>query len=357
MNARVLVTGAGTGSGNNLIRSLKAGDPSIFVVGCHPDRFVLKKSGADKSYLVPASKHAAFTDTICRIIGEERIDLLIPHSEVDVAAVSGVRERIPCRLFLPSKAVIDRCLDKYALTTFLQSQGLPAPDTYPVTDLDSLDELFGKLAAHSRLWCRMRTGTASMGAIPVTSVEQARSWIRYWEQMRGFPVTAFTVSEYLPGRDFSFQCLWKNGVLVLAKMSERLSYFGAGNHPSGMSSTPALAKTVFEPRVVDVCTRAIRALDDQASGVFCFDLKENGEGVACITEINAGRFAMITPIYDLVGKYNMAATFVRLALGARVELREEYDVALDYYLVRDLDTPPGIFHADELFEGIHRVAT
>lgn len=356
MNTRLLVTGAGTGSGNNLIRSLKAGDPSLFIVGCHADRFTLKKSGADRNYLVPASKHAIFADTVRQIIEAERIDLFIPHAEVDVAAVSDFRDRVPCRLFLPRKAVIDRCLDKFALTTFLKAQGLPVPATYPVTDLDTLDELFRKLEAHSRLWCRIRFGTASMGALPVTSVEQARSWIRYWEQMRGVPATSFTLSEYLPGRDFSLQCLWKDGVLILAKMSERLSYFGAGNHPSGMSSTPALAKTVFEPSVVDVCTRAIRALDDRASGVFCFDLKENGEGVACITEINAGRFAMITPIYDLVGKHNMAATFVRLALDEPVEIREEYDINPDYYLVRDLDTTPGIFHADQLFEGIQRVA-
>jgi hypothetical protein len=356
MTRRLLVTGAGTGSGNNLIRSLRAGDPSLSIVGCHADRFVLKKSPADRNYLVPASRHPSFADTLRQVIATEQIDLLIPHSEVDVAAVSGFRDQIPCRLFLPRKALIDLCLDKYALTMFLRSQDLPAPATYPVTDLDTVDELFRKLGSHSRLWCRIRTGTASMGALPVTSPEQACSWMRYWEQMRGVPVTSFTLSEYLPGRDFSLQCLWKDGTLILAKMSERLAYFGAGNHPSGMSSTPALAKTVFEPRVVDVCTRAIRALDDQASGVFCFDLKEDVEGVACITEINAGRFAMITPIYDLVGKHNMAATFVRLAFGDPVEIREEYDVTPDYYLVRDLDTPPGIFHADELFDAIHRVA-
>jgi biotin carboxylase len=357
MTRRVLVTGAGTGSANNLIRSLKAGDPSLFIVGCHADRFVLKKSGADRNYLVPASRHAGFAAALRQVIEAEQIGLLIPHSEVDVAAVSSIRDRIPCRLFLPREAVIDRCLDKYALTTFLRSRGIPAPATYPVTDVETVDELFRKLGSHSRLWCRIRTGTASMGALPVTSAEQARSWIRYWAQMRGVPVTSFTVSEYLPGRDFSLQCLWKNGTLILAKMSERLSYFGGGNNPSGMSSTPALAKTVFEPRVVDVCTRAIRALDDQASGVFCFDLKEDGDGVPCITEINAGRFAMITPIYDLVGKHNMAATFVRLAFGDPVEIREEYDATPDYYLVRDLDTTPGIFHADELFEGIHQTAT
>jgi carbamoyl-phosphate synthase large subunit len=61
---------------------------------------------------------------------------------------------------------------------------------------------------------------------------------------------------------------------------------------------------------------------------------------------------MITNIFDLTGKHNMAATYVRLALGEPVEIRDEYDVADDHYLVRDLDTLPGIFHADELFEGI-----
>jgi hypothetical protein len=27
-------------------------------------------------------------------------------------------------------------------------------------------------------------------------------------------------------------------------------------------------------------------------------------------------------------------------------------VAADYYMVRDLDTLPGVFHADEFFEGV-----
>jgi carbamoyl-phosphate synthase large subunit len=191
-----------------------------------------------------------------------------------------------------------------------------------------------------------------MGAIPVKRADQARSWIRYWEEMRGVPAASFTISEYLPGRDFSLQCLWNEGTLVLAKMSERLSYFGGAHSPSGVSSTPALGKTVLEPRVVEVCTAAIRAVDPKASGVFCFDLKEDEEGVPCVTEINAGRFAMITNIYDLAGRHNMAVTYVRLALDLPLEIQHVQDFAEDYYLVRDLDTLPGVFHAEELFEGM-----
>ena len=96
----------------------------------------------------------------------------------------------------------------------------------------------------------------------------------------------------------------------------------------------------------------MQALDKTISGVCSFDLKENVDGVPCITEINAGRFAMITSIYDLTGKYNMAVTYVRLALGDRVDISDPYDIAEDYYLVRDLDTEPGVFRAQEFFEGI-----
>jgi hypothetical protein len=348
----VLITGAGTGASNNLMRSLRVGDPSLGLVGCHPDRFVLKKSPARRNYLIPPSNRPDFAAALGRIVATERIDLLIAGNDADVSAVARLRAKIPCRVFLPRNAVIELCQDKYELTAFLRAKGLPAPLTYPVTALDRIEEVFQCLAPRPLLWCRIRTGFGSMGALPVKTPEQARSWIRYWEDMRGVPAASFTLSEYLPGRDYSLQCVWNEGSLILAKMSERLSYFGGGSHPSGVSSTPALGKTVFEPRVTEVCAAAIRALDKGASGVFCFDLKEDDNGLPCITEINAGRFAMITNLYDLVGKHNMALTYLRLALGEPVNVRDPYDTTEEYYLVRDLDTDPGIFHADELLDGI-----
>ena len=352
MATRLLVLGAGTGPSNNLIRSLRAGRRPYRIVGCHDDRFMLRKSSADHNYLVPNSSQPAFLDAICSVIESERIDLLIPDSDPDVKAVSVLRDRIPCRVFLPANEVIDLCQDKYALTMFLRERGIPAPLTFPVSSIDEIDEIFLRLARNSRLWCRIRTGQGSAGALPVESAEQARSWIKYWEAIRGVPVTSFTISEYLPGRDYSLQCLWNEGKLVLSKMSERLAYFNPGNSPSGMSSTPALAKTVLEPQVADVCSSAIAAVDPRASGIFCFDLKERADGTPCVTEINAGRFAMITNIYDMVGRHNMAVTYVRIAMGETVKIRNVHDFAADHYLVRDMDTLPDIYEANELFEGI-----
>jgi carbamoyl-phosphate synthase large subunit len=352
METRVLILRAGTGASNNLIRSLRAGDPSLFIVGCHADRFVLKKSPADKNYLTPPFTHPAFPDALCYIIAVEQINLLMPNSDPDVKTVSDLREQIPCRLFLPSKAVIELCQDKLALATFLRSHGVPAPATYAVTGPDPIEEIFRRLAASSRLWCRVRVGSGSVGAIPVRTPEQARAWISYWEEMRGVSASFFTLSEYLPGRSFACQSLWKDGQPILVKTYERLSYFGSEGNPSATSSVAALAKIVSEPRLVETSAQAVRALDGRASGAFDVDLRDDRHGIAQVTEINAGRLISGTNLFDLTGRHNMASTYVRLALGQPVAIDEPYDVVEDYYMVRDFDTLPDIFHADDFFEGI-----
>ena len=79
--------------------------------------------------------------------------------------------------------------------------------------------------------------------------------------MRAIPANSFILSDYLPGRDFGCQSVWKDGELILVKTYERLSYLGTGSQPAEVSSVAALAKTVTEHRVVDTSVQAIRLLD------------------------------------------------------------------------------------------------
>ncbi|HXJ81182.1 MAG TPA: hypothetical protein VMS64_21195 [Candidatus Methylomirabilis sp.] len=352
MRRSVLVLRAGTGPGNNLIRSLRAGEPSLVIIGCHDDRFALKQSLADRNYLIGSLSHPGFLPSLRRVVETERVDLVIPTSDAEVSALAGLpNDTLPCRLFLPRPSTVELCQDKCALSVYLRERGIPAPATYPVASLDDIESLFERLGRDSQVWCRMRKGQGAMGAMLARSPEQARKWIGLWQDMQGTPVTAFALSEYLPGRDIAAQTLWRQGTLVLAKTYERLSYLGAGT-PGGHSSIAALSKTVFDPAIVDACARAIPAIDPGASGVFVFDFKDDAHGTPRITEINAGRFGMSTNIFDLPGKHNMAATYVRLALDGDVEIAEPYDVAHDYYMVRDVDTAPDVYHAEDLFTDI-----
>lgn len=349
---RVLVTCSGSGATNNLVRSLRAGDPSLLIVGCHSDPFFLRKSSADQNYLLPARHHPAFARALRHVVERAKIDVVIPTTDDDVRLLGDLRDELGCRVFLPCAKTIALCQDKYALIETLHDRGVPVPATCAVTDLGTIEELFRRLEPAPRLWCRARRGTGSAAAIPVTTPAQARAWMSYWEEMRGVPITAFTLSEYLPGRDFACQTLWDSGTPILAKTSERLSYFGGRNTPSGTSSIGGLHKTVNVPHVVETSFAAVRAVDPTASGAFSVDLKEDATGRPCVTEINVGRFLTGTPIFDLTGKHNMSLTWVQLALKERVDIRHVYDVVEDYYMVRDLDALPDVFHADSLHDGI-----
>src|SRR5262245_39344625 len=269
---RLLVMGAGTGACNNLIRSLRADGGKIHIVGCNDDRFTLKQSSADRLYLTPSVTASTFGAALLRLVEHERIDLVIPCGDADVVALSALRRKLKSRCFLPEQRVIDLCQDKFKLTRFLAGHDVPVPTTFAVTRLDRLGEIFRRLGRHRPLWCRVRAGSRSFGAAPVNTVAHARAWIRYWGDMRGVAADRFTVSEYLPGRDFMCMSLWRDGRMTLVTTFEKLSYFGGEAYPSGTSSLSSLAKTIIDPRLVDICRKAIKALSRKASGAFSVDL-------------------------------------------------------------------------------------
>lgn len=350
-DTRLLVLTAGSASGNNLIRALKAGKQDLCVVGCHDDPFALQNSAAEWNYLIPEVSSARFETALHHIIAEESIHLVIPNSDLDVLAISELKAPLGCRTFLPSKAAIELCQDKYDLTEFLSHRGIPVAQTYAVDALTKIEEIFLRFPSHPQLWCRSRRGTGSVGAAPVRTPEQARSWIRYWEDVRGLPAGSFTISEYLPGRDLMVQCLFKNGIPVMAKMFERLSYHTLNAVPSGVSSMAAIAKMVFEPAVLQSCIRAMVALDPAASCIYFADLKENRDGQACITEINAGRFSNLPAIHDQSGQDNMCLAYVLCAFDEAVEFQQPCGRAEDCYVLRGVDSLPVVLHGRELFKG------
>ena len=348
---RLLYSRAGSPSGNNLTRALKAGDPRLFIVGCDDSPFAIKKSLADRNYLIPDISHDGFTGALRRIVQVEQIDLLIRNSDGDVLAVSRLSHELGCRTFLPSAKSIEVCQDKHDLTQFLSERGLPTPATLAIDSLDEIEHVFEQLGSHSTLWCRARRGAGSTAALPVERPDQVRAWIRYWEDMRGMKPASFTLSEYPPGRDFMVQCLLKNGTPIAAKMFERLSYHGAEAAPSGTSSSAAISKMVFESRVVQTAINAMLAVEPEASCVFFADLKENTAGVACITEINAGRFSNMPTIHDSTGRRNMCLAYVHAAFDEPIEAHERFGYVEDCYVMRERDMLPVVLNKNDLFDG------
>jgi len=352
---RALVTGAGTGSSGNVIRALLSMSPKPHVVGVNDDRFVLKLSLAKRNYLCPEPASDEFVSSVLEIVRRERINVIMPTDDRAVKALSDERDRFAIDLFLPRLQTIEVCQDKYALNVFLRRRGIAAPRTFEVRTLRDVDKIFAQFSEAGLLWCRARRGSRSLAATPVATVAQAKTWITQWRDLRGLKVSDFTLAEYLPGRHFIVQSVWRKGGLLQAQTTEVLGYFAAGNNPSGVFSLSCLAKTVAAPEALQVTLSAVKALEQHPSGTFFVELKEGVDGIPAITEINAGRFPSGVTALLAIGEDNMIGTFARAAIGEAVTVAERYGSSREYYLVRDIDAVPRVFSATELLEGISRV--
>jgi hypothetical protein len=147
------------------------------------------------------------------------------------------------------------------------------------------------------------------------------------------------------------QSVWHNGDLLRAQSIEILSYFAAGNNPSGVFSLACLAKTVVATEALQVTLSAVRAIEQKPSGAFFVELRETADGVPSITEINAGRFPSGVTSLLAIGDDNMVAVFASAAIGDPITVAEPLGSAQEYYLVRDIDATPGVFSATDLLEG------
>ena len=349
MAARVLVMGAGTAGAENLFAAVRAGSSRFALLGCNHDRFALRNSSADVRLLVAHEGAQGFSRTLAELVEKHTIDLVVPTTDTHVRALARMRRRLSSKVFLPASRIIDLCHDKCRLARALRAHGLSAPRTVPVKDLGSLRGIFARLGGGGPLWCRPRSGSCARGGGRVASASEARRWIEIWQSMQGISPRSFTLSEYLPGREILCQSVWKDGRMLVADTYERLAYFGVDNIPSGVTSLSSLAKTVREPKVMELCREAIRRLAPRASGAFSIDTKEDALNNPHITEINPGRLFMAMTVFDPVLRHNISLTYVQAALGERPDLADDYDPSEGYYMVRDMDLRPGVFHADDLF--------
>lgn len=82
---------------------------------------------------------------------------------------------------------------------------------------------------------------------------------------------------------------------------ERIEYIYPYLAPSGITNTPVIAVTIHREDVNRIATECIKAIDQNATGIFCVDLKENKDGVPCPTEINAERFFTTSYFFTKAG--------------------------------------------------------
>ncbi len=343
---RILVLGAGGPAGWNFIKSLRYAPERMFIAVTDVNKWHLEylEKLANKFYIVPRCTEKNYIDVINMIIEEDNIEFVHAQPDIEVRVLSENREKVNATTFLPSKEAIRILQDKYLSTLKWYEKGLPVAKAIEIRDdhiVDDLKKAFDEFG--SPIWIRAKSGAGGRGSTPADNIDTAMHWIKYWRS-RGVK-WEFIAQEYLPGRNLAFLSVWKDGELIVSQARERLEYIYPYLAPSGITGTPAVARTIHDDKVNEIATEAVLAVDPNANGVYSVDLKEDADGTPVPTEINAGRFFTTSFYFTYAGSRfgiwyaNMPYLYVKLAYNEKVskEIPKYNILPPNVYWIRHID--------------------
>lgn len=340
---RVLCTGAGGPAGINFVQSLRAAPEKMVIVGTEANKYYMHLAPTKKRYFVPRAISPNYLNKLNEIIRREKIDFLHAQPDVEVEAVSENREQIEAEVFLPSKVTVRACQDKLQSAKIWRQKNVPVAHTLELSNEKDVERAFEEIG--TPIWVRATHGAGGKGSTPAENRETAISWIRYWRSRK--VNWKFIAQEHLPGRNFAFHSLWLNGKLVTSMARERIEYIYPYLAPSGIMGTPSVQRTVHNETVNKVGAEAVLAIDRNFSGIASVDLKENEEGVPCVTEINPGRLFTTSYFFSFASKVlrgdyyaNIPYLYTLLAFKKKVPEIPKYNILpAEVYWIRHMDAP------------------
>lgn len=344
----IIITGAGGSGGISFVRALRLAEAQKnlklrFVCTDHNPHF-LNFPQADVRFVSPMHDDRDFVPMLLRLIEKYDAKFLHPHPSSEARVVSensGLFEDGNVRTYLPRATSI--LPDKLEIYNALSKRSVPVPRTVQMRSLSDIDSAFSEVG--EPLWIRAKRGAGGRLGLKVDTPEQAKRWVELNTLQNRAVLDDFILQEYFPGRDLAFDSLWFRGQMITSYARERLQYVLKHISLSGITGTPAVARTVEDEKVNRVGVEAVKALDSEPHGFFSVDVKEDATGKPVVTEVD-GKWHTTAPLWGYAfakalnkPELNIAYQYLMLGLNGRLdgELPAFNLFPADHYLVRQLD--------------------
>jgi carbamoyl-phosphate synthase large subunit len=323
---------------------LKEAPERIYTIGTDVNKYHLLWANTDEKWLVPEFTDSKYIEKINELIDKTKAEFIHPQPDGEVLLLSKNKKKLNCRTFLPSYNTVSICQDKFKSGEIWKKVGICTSESILVKDVDDLAKVEDVIGYP--FWLRATHGFSSRGSTPVEKRETAESWITYWRSRK--VMWNFVAQEYLPGKNIAFQSLWNDGELITSQARERVEYLYPYLAPSGCTNTPTIAKTIHDAKINEIATMCVKAIDKNATGIFCVDLRGNKKGLPIPTEINAGRFFTTSYFFTKAG-VNMPYYYVKLAFGEKLpKLRKYNAISEDMLWCRHIDCPAVLIKESEV---------
>ena len=277
----VLVTGAGGGVGQGVIKSLKLiGDMDLHIIGGDMSPQAAGLYACDRAYIVEGCRSPTYVESLAKIFEAETVDYYIPGTDIELAYCAENKamfaERFGVKVVACSPETVRIADDKQKTADFLKANGLPHPAS------KSLAEALKDDALEFPVIVKPAVGFRSIG------VELAHNWAAL-EAYDGDPDTT-VVQEAVGDAASEYTCTIVGAGGSLSPVLPLRRDLRSGDTYRAFPEK----SEVIEDYVTDVASRL--GID----GACNFQLRLDREGTPKIFEINS-RFSGTTPFCAQLG--------------------------------------------------------
>ncbi|EDZ90851.1 ATP-grasp domain-containing protein [Francisella tularensis] len=292
MAINVLVTGAGGGVGQGIIKSLQMiSDMKITIIGADMSSLATGIYAVDKAYLVPSCFADGYLTRIERIIQSEDISFYFPGTDVELEFCAKNKEYLESKynisVVVSSEYAIAISDNKYKTSEFLRSNNLYYPVTYMQNEIP--DDLEFPVIVKPAVGCR------SIGVSIANSREELFVRINNEKDL--------VVQELIGSDNDEYTC-------TIVKCGELLSDVLILKRVLRSGDTYR-AEPVKSDIISNYVTRVASAL--KINGSCNFQLRLDANGKPKIFEINC-RYSGTTPFCSQLG-FNPVEFYLKAKLG------------------------------------------
>jgi len=301
---KILVTGAGGGVGQGIIKSLKLiKDLPIKIIVADMSEKAVGLYAADTAYLVSACNSPDYFESLAKIFIQEKVDYYFPGTDIELKFCAQnkqeILQRFGVHIVISSISTIEIADDKYKTYEFLKQYGFEHPKTAWLKDAGN-----GDVPMSFPLIVKPAVGCRSIG------VYKLQNAIELGEHKRN-PV-GLVVQECIGGDDDEYTC-------TIVKVGTKLSPVLALKRILRSGDTYR-AEPIRHEVIEDYVTRVASILD--IDGGCNFQLRLDASGIPKIFEINS-RYSGTTPFCTQLG-FNPVEFYLKHRLNIN------YEPAIDY---------------------------
>ena len=290
----VLVTPAGSGMAIAAIKLLKK-DEKIRIISADADKLAPGLYLSDKGYIVPEFGEPSFFSKIEKIIKYEEIDVIIPALDPILLDFSKQKKKIEekgTKVVVYERKTIEITRDKW--TTYRKLLDLvPIPKSFRTIEDINID---------FPLIIKPRDGSGSKNVYKLDNKKEIDFFYKR--------VTNPIIQEYLPGKEYTVDCLADlSGKLLFCIQRERLET------KAGISVKGKVINNKELEKMAKIITDNICF-----NGPFFFQAKEDKDGTPKLTEINP-RISGTMSLSSSAGP-NIHSLTVRMYMGEKITIPE-----------------------------------